>query len=75
MLTFARYQPEMTDRGIGFEVYAFTNNTEDEYVFDAVRRSVIEYVIACVPIFGLRLFQSPAGTDLAEALDGERQQA
>lgn len=71
MLTFARYLSDMTDKGIGFEVYAFTNNTEDEYVFDAVRRSVVEYVIACVPVFGLRLFQSPTGTDIAEALGGK----
>lgn len=72
MLTFARYLSDMTDKGLGFEVYAFTKNTEDEYVFDAVKRSVTEYVITCLPVFGLRLFQSPSGTDIAEALRGKQ---
>ncbi len=75
MLTFARYLSDMTDKGIGFEVYAFTNNTEDEYVFDAVKRSVVEYVIACVPVFGLRLYQSPTGAEIAEALRGRQEAA
>lgn len=72
MLTFARYRPEVAGEGIGFEIYAFAKNTEDEYVFDAVKRSAMEHVIACLPLFGLRLYQSPSGAEIAEALRGRQ---
>ncbi|MDE6500054.1 MAG: mechanosensitive ion channel family protein [Rikenella sp.] len=64
MLTFARYLAETSDRGIGLEIYAFTKNTENEYVFDTVKRSVTEHVIGCLPLFGLRLFQKPSAHSL-----------
>ncbi len=68
LLTFARYLSETTDHGIGFEIYAFTKNTENEYVFDTVKRSVTEHVIGCLPLFGLRLFQRPTGQNVTTAL-------
>lgn len=71
MLTFARYTHEMTDSGIGFEVYAFTKNTESEYVYDAVKRAVVEQVVTHAPLFGLRFFQRPSGEDM-RAFEGQQ---
>lgn len=73
LLTYARYMPDITERGIGLEVYAFSLK-KSAYDFDAVHRSVVEYVIASAPVFGIRLFQSPSGTDIAEALRERRQE-
>lgn len=67
LLTYARYMPDITEKGIGLEVYAFSQK-KSAYDFDAVHRSVVEYVIACAPIFGIRMFQSPSGADIAAAL-------
>ncbi len=66
LLTFARYLTEVTETGLVFEVYAFTRNTESEYAYDTVRRSTMEYVMACLPLFGLRMFQRPSGLDVDE---------
>lgn len=70
LLTYARYMPDITEKGIGLEVYAFSLK-KSAYDFDAVHRSVVEYVIACAPVFGIRMFQSPSGADIAEALRGK----
>lgn len=70
LLTYARYMPDITERGIGLEVYAFSLK-KSAYDFDAVHRSVVEYVIASAPLFGIRMFQSPSGADIAEALRGQ----
>lgn len=75
MLTFARYTPEMTDSGVGFEVYAFTKDTESEYVYDAVRRTVVEEVLTHAPLFGLRFFQRPSGEDVRTFADRQEEKA
>lgn len=73
MLTFARYLTEVTETGLVFEVYAFARNTESEYAYDAVRRSTMEYVMACLPLFDLRMFQRPSGLDVEEIGREDRQ--
>ncbi len=73
MLTFARYLTEVTETGLVFEVYAFARNTESEYAYDAIRRSTMEYVMACLPLFGLRMFQRPSGLDVEEIGRDDRQ--
>lgn len=69
LLTYARYMPDITERGIGLEVYAFSKE-KSPYDFDSVHRSVVEYVIASAPVFGIRMFQNPSGADIADALQG-----
>lgn len=66
LLTYARYRPDITEKGIGLEVYAFSLQ-KSAYDFDAVHRSVVEYVIASAPLFGIRMFQSPSGADMKAA--------
>lgn len=65
---FVRYKPDMTDKGIGIEIYAFSLD-KSANMFDAVHRSVMEYVIASAPLFGIILFQSPSGTDFKRVLE------
>lgn len=65
---YVRYKQDFSDKGIGVEIYAFSREkvaTE----FDAVQRSVVEYVIATIPLFGLTLFQSPSGKDFYHLTD------
>lgn len=59
---YVRYRQEISDKGVGVELYAFSREKSAEG-FDAVHRSVVEYVVAVAPIFNIVLFQSPSGQD------------
>lgn len=59
---YVRYKAEISDKGIGVEIYAFSRDKE-AILFDAVHRSVVEYVVAVAPLFDIVLFQSPSGAD------------
>jgi len=50
--------------GIPLELYCFTNTTEwGEY--EGIQADLFDHFIALVPQFGLRVFQNPAGSDIA----------
>jgi miniconductance mechanosensitive channel len=50
--------------GLPLEIYCFTNTTEwGEY--EDIQSDIFDHLLAIVPEFGLRLYQKPAGSDLA----------
>jgi len=50
--------------GLPLEIYCFTNTTAwAEY--EDIQSDIFDHLLAIVPEFGLRLFQKPAGSDLA----------
>lgn len=51
--------------GLPLEVYCFTNTT-DWVEYERIQSDVFDHLLAIVPEFGLRLFQSPAGSDIKE---------
>jgi len=50
--------------GLPIEIYCFTNTTEWN-VYEGIQSDIFDHMLAIVPEFGLRLFQKPAGSDLA----------
>lgn len=53
-----------SENGLPLEIYAFANSTAwAEY--EGVQAEILDHLIAILPEFGLRLFQRPAGADLA----------
>lgn len=50
--------------GLPLEIYCFTNTT-DWVAYEGIQSDIFDHLMAIVPEFGLRLFQKPAGTDLA----------
>ena len=50
--------------GLPLETYCFTNTT-DWAVYEDIQSDIFDHLLAIVPEFGLRLFQKPAGSDLA----------
>jgi miniconductance mechanosensitive channel len=55
-----------TDTGMPVEIYCFSSN--NEWVpYEDIQSGIVDYVYAVVGQFGLKTFQSPAGSDL-EAL-------
>jgi len=56
--------------GVPLEVYAFTKTvTWEEY--EAVQADIFEHLLAAAPQFGLRVFQTPSGTDFQALLDAQ----
>ncbi|MEG2319027.1 MAG: mechanosensitive ion channel, partial [Mucinivorans sp.] len=60
MSIFVRYRPDISDKGLGVEIYAFSSEKNSE-LYDVVHRSVVEYVVTSSPLFNIALFQSPSG--------------
>ena len=51
-------------QGIPLELYCFSNIT-DWVAYEGIQSDLFDHFIALAPEFGLRVFQSPAGSDLA----------
>jgi miniconductance mechanosensitive channel len=63
--TFLVRHLEPTATGLPIEVYVFTNdNRWAEY--EDIQADIFDHLLAAAPEFGLRIFQSPSGTDLRE---------
>jgi miniconductance mechanosensitive channel len=55
-------------QGLPIELYCFTNTTEwNDY--EDIQADIFDHLMAIVPEFGLRLYQQPAGSDLAALAD------
>jgi miniconductance mechanosensitive channel len=50
--------------GLPLEIYCFTNTTE-WVAYEDIQSDIFDHLLAIVPEFGLRLYQKPAGSDLA----------
>jgi miniconductance mechanosensitive channel len=50
--------------GLPLEIYCFTNTTEWA-AYEGIQSDIFDHLMAVVPEFGLRLYQKPAGSDLA----------
>ena len=50
--------------GLPVEIYCFTNTTEWA-AYEDIQSDIFDHLLAIVPEFGLRLYQKPAGSDLA----------
>jgi miniconductance mechanosensitive channel len=50
--------------GLPLEIYCFTNTTEWA-VYEGIQSDIFDHLMAIVPEFGLRMYQKPAGSDLA----------
>lgn len=56
-------KPEPT--GLPIEIYAFANDT-DWVRYEAIQSDIFDHLLAVIPQFDLRVFQSPAGGDIKE---------
>lgn len=64
-LTLMVRQLQPTDRGIPIELYFFSAQ-KDWVPYECLQADVFDHVLAIVPEFGLRVFQSPMGADFKE---------
>lgn len=54
-----------TDKGIPIEVFCFTYDKKWQ-TYEYIQSDIFDHLIAAVPYFGLELFESPTGNDLAK---------
>ena len=67
-MTLMVRQLQPTETGLPMELYFFTNTVVwTEY--EGIQSDVFDHVLAVIPEFGLRVFQSPSGNDLAALQD------
>ncbi len=63
-MTLLVRQLELGSEGMPIEIYCFTNTTEWA-AYEGIQSDVFDHLLSIVPEFGLRLYQKPAGSDLA----------
>ena len=56
-------QLEPTTNGLPLEIYYFSSETSF-IEYEQLAAETMEYIIAILPIFGLRMFQAPTGNDI-----------
>lgn len=54
-----------TDLGIPIEIYVFTKEKQ-LIVYESVQADIFDHILAVIPEFGLRVFQSPSGSDIQD---------
>jgi miniconductance mechanosensitive channel len=65
--TFLVRHLQPTNEGLPIEVYVFTTTT-DWAEYEGIQADIFDHLIAVLPVFGLRPFQSPSGPDLRTAI-------
>lgn len=59
-------QLQPTDKGIPLEVYFFSSQ-KDWIIYEGIQADVFDHILAAIPEFDLRVFQTPSGSDIEKA--------
>lgn len=64
-MTFIVRQLQPSESGLPIEIYVFSKNKEwAEY--ESIQSDIFDHVLAVIPEFNLRIFQSPTGNDIQD---------
>lgn len=63
-MTLMVRQLQPGENGLPIEIYAFTNTTR-WVEYEGIQSDIFDHVLAVVPEFGLKIFQSPTGSDFS----------
>jgi miniconductance mechanosensitive channel len=66
-MTLMVRQRDPGPEGLPLEIYAFSNDT-NWVAYEGIQSDIFDHIISIVPEFGLRVFQSPAGSDFEAAI-------
>ena len=64
-MTFLIRQLEPTSKGVPLQIYVFTNDT-DWIRYEAIQADIMDHLLAVIPEFSLKVFQSPSGEDFGK---------
>ena len=65
--TFLIRQLAPSEMGVAIEVYVFTNTT-NWVEYEGIQADIFDHLLAAVPAFDLKVFQTPSGGDFTRAL-------
>ena len=65
-MTFLIRQLDPTEKGLPIQIYVFSNDI-DWIRYEEIQSDIFDHLLAVIPEFGLKIFQSPTGKDF-EAL-------
>jgi miniconductance mechanosensitive channel len=65
-MTFLVRQLQPTEKGLPIEIYVFSND-QVWASYEALQADLFDHILAVVPEFGLRVYQTPSGQDLQAA--------
>ena len=66
-MTFLVRQLDPTEHGLPIEIYVFSRD-QDWVRYEDIQADIFDHLLAIVPRFDLRVFQSPSGPDVERAL-------
>ena len=66
-MTFLVRQLDPTEHGLPIEIYVFSRD-QDWVRYEDIQADIFDHLLAMVPQFDLRVFQSPSGPDVERAL-------
>ena len=64
-MTFLVRQLDPTATGLPIQIYVFTNDT-DWIRYEGIQADIFDHLLAVIPEFGLKIFQSPTGKDFGK---------
>jgi miniconductance mechanosensitive channel len=63
-MTFLIRHLQPTDKGLPIEIYVFCKDQRWAN-YESIQADIFDHIMAVIPQFGLRVFQSPAGDDIS----------
>ncbi len=66
-MTFLVRQLQPSEHGLPLEIYVFVNDVRWP-VYEGIQADIFDHLIAVLPQFGLRIFQTPTGHDVRAAI-------
>ena len=64
-MTFLIRQLDPTEKGLPIQIYVFSNDI-DWIRYEEIQSDIFDHLLAVIPEFGLKIFQSPSGKDFEE---------
>ena len=69
-MTFLVRHLQPTDKGLPIEVYVFSK-VQSWAEYENIQADIFDHILAAIPAFDLRIFQSPSGADFKSALSNQ----
>jgi miniconductance mechanosensitive channel len=66
-MTFLVRQLSPTENGLPLEIYVFCND-QDWARYESIQGDIFDHLLAAAPVFDLRIFQQPTGSDFRKLL-------
>ena len=69
-MTFLIRQLEPTSRGLPIQIYVFSNDI-NWVNYEGIQADIFDHLLAVIPEFKLKIFQSPSGKDFSKAIENK----